>query len=112
MTVSNHSSTLAPPRARSRISSAFSFDTSNSAVSTPRPRIYREARALFDQVPRGAAYRLIGVGISDLTPGRDADLTADLLDPQAETRARAERATDAIRARFGKEAIIKGRALR
>lgn len=93
----------------------FSQITRRHALSGPTQtadRIYREARALFDQVPRGAAYRLIGVGISDLTPGRDADLTADLLDPQAETRARAERATDAIRARFGKEAIIKGRALR
>ncbi|OHC45003.1 MAG: DNA polymerase IV, partial [Rhodobacteraceae bacterium GWE1_64_9] len=93
----------------------FSQITRRHALPGPTQtadRIYREARALFDQVPRGAAYRLIGVGISDLTPGRDADLTADLLDPQAETRARAERATDAIRARFGKEAIIKGRALR
>ena len=93
----------------------FSQITRRHSLTAPTQiadRIYREARALFDQVPRGAAYRLIGVGISDLTPGRDADLTADLLDPQAETRARAERATDAIRARFGKEAIIKGRALR
>jgi DNA polymerase-4 len=30
----------------------------------------------------------------------------------AATRRAAERATDAIRARFGKDAIIKGRALR
>ena len=93
----------------------FSQITRRHALPGPTQtadRIYREARALFDQVPRGVAYRLIGVGISDLVPGREADLTADLLDPQAEARARAERATDAIRARFGKEAIIKGRALR
>ncbi|MBT9245805.1 DNA polymerase IV [Gemmobacter fulvus] len=75
-------------------------------------RIYREARALFDTVPRGVAYRLIGVGIADLAPGGEADLTADLLDPEAATRSRAERATDRIRARFGRDAIIKGRALR
>ena len=37
---------------------------------------------------------------------------ADLLDPDAAKRAAAERATDAIRARFGKDAIMKGRALR
>jgi DNA polymerase-4 len=35
-----------------------------------------------------------------------------LLDPNASNRAAAERASDAIRARFGKDAIVKGRALR
>lgn len=75
-------------------------------------RIYREARALFDLVPAGGAYRLIGCGIADLCPGAQAETHADLLDPQAETRARAEAATDAIRTKFGRDAIIKGRALR
>ena len=75
-------------------------------------RIYRAARALFDQTDRKGPYRLIGVGISDLAPEAQADLSADLLDPTAVKRAAAERATDAIRARFGREAIIKGRALR
>ncbi|WP_054006594.1 DNA polymerase IV [Cypionkella psychrotolerans] len=75
-------------------------------------RIYRAARALFDQTDRKGPYRLIGVGISDLAPEAQADLSADLLDPSAGKRAAAERATDAIRARFGREAIIKGRALR
>ncbi len=55
---------------------------------------------------------MIGVGISDLAPEDQADLSGDLLDPQARRRAAAERATDAIRARFGTDAIIKGRALR
>ena len=75
-------------------------------------RIYRTARGLLDQMPRDSAYRLIGTGISDLVPETQADLAGDLLDPQAEARARAERATDAIRARFGENAILKGRALR
>ncbi|MFC3182064.1 DNA polymerase IV [Cypionkella sinensis] len=75
-------------------------------------RIYRAARALFDQVGNKGPYRLIGVGISELAPEAEADLSADLLDPNAGKRAAAERATDAIRARFGREAIIKGRALR
>jgi DNA polymerase-4 len=35
-----------------------------------------------------------------------------LLDPDAEKRARAERASDAIRDRYGSDAIVKGRALR
>ena len=75
-------------------------------------RIYRTARALFDQAGPQGPYRLIGVGISDLAPAAEADLTADLLDPQAAKRTQAERAADAIRAKFGADAIIKGRALR
>ena len=74
--------------------------------------LYRAARALMDQVPQGAAYRLIGVGLSDLVPEDGADRSGDLLDPQAARRAGAERATDAIRSKFGPDAILKGRALR
>ncbi|EDM30544.1 DNA polymerase IV [Roseovarius sp. TM1035] len=74
--------------------------------------LYRTARALMDQVPDGAAYRLIGVGLSDLVEETAADRSGDLLDPQATRRAGAERATDAIRAKFGPDAIVKGRALR
>ena len=40
------------------------------------------------------------------------DDAGDLLDPQAAQRARAERATDAIRKRFGADAIVKGRGMR
>lgn len=80
-------------------------------------RIYRTARALFDVLQVQAAagfgpFRLIGVGISDLSPADSADQLGDLLDPNASNRAAAERASDAIRARFGKDAIVKGRALR
>jgi DNA polymerase-4 len=75
-------------------------------------RIYRAARELFDHAGTKGPFRLIGVGISDLAPEDQADLAQDLLDPEARRRAAAERATDAIRARFGAEAIIKGRALR
>ena len=74
-------------------------------------RIYRAAADLLAAAPRGP-FRLIGVGISDLAPETDADRSADLLDPDAPRRAAAERATDAIRARFGAQAIIKGRSLR
>ncbi len=75
-------------------------------------RIYRLARALFDTVAGEGPFRLIGVGISDLGDAAGADTAGDLLDPGAEKRRAAERATDAIRARFGKDAIIKGRAVR
>jgi DNA polymerase-4 len=52
------------------------------------------------------------VGISDLCGADAADRSGDLLDPQAARRAGAERAADAIRARFGPDAIVKGRSLR
>jgi len=75
-------------------------------------RIYRTARALYDQVKEPGPFRLIGVGLADLVPEAEADRAYDLLDPQADTRAKAERAADAIRDRFGSDAILKGRALR
>lgn len=92
------------------------FQTVTRRQSLPDPtqltdRIYRAAAELLAAAPKGP-FRLIGVGISDLAPEAEADRSADLLDPDAPKRAAAERATDAIRARFGAQAIIKGRALR
>ena len=75
-------------------------------------RIYRAARELFDHAGTKGPFRLIGVGISDLVAEDQADRSGDLLDPEAGKRAAAERAADAIRARFGADAIIKGRSLR
>jgi DNA polymerase-4 len=75
-------------------------------------RIYRTARNLFDQVGDQGPYRLIGVGISDLVSEDQADISGDLIDPDAVRRAKAERATDKIRKKFGSDAIVKGRSLR
>ena len=74
--------------------------------------IYRTARGLFDQAGTKGPFRLIGVGISELGPAANADRIGDLLDPNAGKRAKAEAAADKIRKKFGKDAIIKGRALR
>ncbi|MDA7430498.1 DNA polymerase IV [Primorskyibacter aestuariivivens] len=74
--------------------------------------IYRTARMLFDQVDDKGPYRLLGCGISHLVDASEADRAPDLLDPDAGKRAEAERATDRIRARFGPDAILKGRSLR
>lgn len=93
----------------------FQLVTRRHALTDPTQltdRIYRAARDLFDHARTTGPFRLIGVGISDLAPEDQADLSQDLLDPNATKRAAAERATDAIRAKFGAEAIIKGRALR
>lgn len=74
--------------------------------------VYRTARGLYDQVGDAGPYRLLGCGLSDLIGAEGADRSGDLLDPQARRRSDAERATDKIRARFGPDAILKGRALR
>ncbi|WP_223424147.1 DNA polymerase IV [Tateyamaria pelophila] len=74
--------------------------------------IYRTARNLFDQVGDEGPYRLLGCGISDLCSADAAEVSGDLLDPDARKRGQAERAADAIRDRFGSNAILKGRALR
>ena len=74
--------------------------------------IYRVGRDLFDQVGDEGPYRLLGCGLSDLCGADEAEVSGDLLDPDARKRGQAERAADAIRDRFGHNAILKGRALR
>lgn len=75
-------------------------------------RIYDTARPMLAEVMDKAPFRLIGVGISELHSAAEADHFNDLLEQDKAARAKAERATDAIRQRFGKDAILKGRALR
>ncbi len=74
--------------------------------------IWRAAEPLLAQSGGEGPFRLIGVGISDLSPLAGPGFSPDLLDPAAQTRAGAEAAMDALRARFGADAVIKGRALR
>jgi DNA polymerase-4 len=74
--------------------------------------IYRLAVELLDNEGPGAGpYRLIGVGIGDLQTASD-DPLGTLLDRQAAQRAAAERASDRLRAKFGKSVIQSGRSLR
>ncbi len=75
-------------------------------------QIYRKAQVLLDQALDQGPFRLIGVGISDLSSSEHAGIASDLLDPGAETRAKAEAASDEIRQRFGKDAIKKGLSFR
>ena len=73
--------------------------------------IFEETRSLLKNQATGTPYRLIGAGVSDLSGAEDAD-QPDLI---AEKRTRlnaAERAMDRVRDKFGRDALIKGRAMR
>ena len=74
--------------------------------------VFRTGRELLHNVPDEGAFRLLGIGLSHLCPDGEADMSGDLLDPDAVKRSQTERATDTIRNRFGSDAIVKGRAFR
>lgn len=92
------------------------FRTITRRVTLPTPT--QLARTLFDtarpmlarETASGIKYRLIGIGISTLSPAKGDAI--DLIDPGVGKRAAAERASDAARARFGDGAVLTGRALR
>lgn len=90
--------------------SALSRQTRLEEPSQLADTLFRATQALFAALPEPGPFRLIGAGYSDLTPADGRDPVGDLLDPQASARAGAERAADAIRAKFGADAITKGRA--
>ena len=72
--------------------------------------LFAVGRELLRAETSGEAYRLIGIGISDLA---EAAYAPEDLFAEDETRARkGERAVDTLRARFGKDAVVTGRALR
>ena len=73
-------------------------------------RLFATADGLLAKELTGRRYRLIGVGATDLDDPSRAD-PPDLIDPNAERAARAERAVDAIRARFGEAAVGRAEAL-
>ena len=73
--------------------------------------LFRNAKVLLAKETNGRTrFRLIGVGISELTEHR-AD-AADLLDPLVAKRAAAERASDIARKKFGADAVMTGRSAR
>ncbi|MHA1529999.1 MAG: DNA polymerase IV [Alphaproteobacteria bacterium] len=75
--------------------------------------IYRHGEAMLAGLLERAPFRLIGIGISDLEQADGgAAPPGDLFEGDQTARSDAEAATDEIRARFGKDAIIRGRALR
>ena len=72
--------------------------------------IYQTAVHLLEPEATGVAFRLIGVGMSDLKNETEAD-QPDLLNSLSGRAADIERTIDDIRAKIGPGAIIKGRSL-
>jgi len=71
--------------------------------------LFAVARELLAGEARGAKYRLIGAGLSDFVDATDG------LDMFAEDERRArksERAVDALREKFGADAVVSGRSLK
>ncbi|MFN3348985.1 DNA polymerase IV [Pseudorhodoplanes sp.] len=91
------------------------FQTRTRARSLSAPtqlarRIFDCGRDLLEKEIDGAAFRLIGIGVSSLQPAYAAD-PEDLLDPNAKKIATSERAVDVLREKFGRDAIRRGLAL-
>ena len=70
-------------------------------------RLFEAGRALLLPELDGTSYRLIGIGASDLRPAADAD-RADLIDTSLARQKATARAIEAVRARFGGEALVRG----
>ena len=91
----------------------FRLRTRSQKLSAPTQLaevLYRAAEPLLERETDGTKFRLIGIGTGPLVDAAEAD-PPDLLEPEAEHRAKVERAMDEVRSRLGDDAIKKGRAL-
>jgi DNA polymerase-4 len=92
---------------------SFKLRTRSASLESPTQladRIFRTAQIALKREADGTKFRLLGVGISNLTDAAGAD-PGSLIDPDSDKRAATERAMDKIRAKFGGEAVGKGRGL-
>jgi DNA polymerase-4 len=70
-------------------------------------RIFREGLSLLEKEIDGTKYRLLGIGVTDLSDAEHAD-PPDLIDRDAARRAAAEAAMDRLRDKFGNRSIETG----
>ncbi len=92
-------------------SADFKTRTRARALSAPTQlaaRIFAAGRDLLVREVGSTRYRLIGIGVSQLEEATGDDDLADLIDRRT---AEAEHAVDALRAKFGKGAVIRGLAM-
>jgi DNA polymerase-4 len=88
----------------------FRIRTRNRQLSDPTrlaDRIFQTGLHLLEKEADGTKYRLLGIGVSDLTGVEKAD-PPDLVDINARKRALAEGAIDRLREKFGKTAVETG----
>lgn len=88
------------------------FTTRTRSRQLPDPtqlaeRIFQTSADLLSREADGTRFRLIGVGVSEFADPKLAD-PDDLVDPQAEKRAKAEAAMDTIRRKFGDRSVELG----
>ena len=91
----------------------FRLRTRSASLETPTQladRIFRVAREALRRECDGTAFRLLGVGLSHLSDARDCD-PSDLVEPNHDRQAAAERAMDRVRDKFGGNAVAKGRSM-
>jgi DNA polymerase-4 len=70
--------------------------------------LYETGLQLLAREIDGTAFRLIGIGVTGIDTADGAD-PADLLEPLVARKAAAERAIDRVRARFGSDAVVRGK---
>lgn len=88
----------------------FKIRTRNRRLDSPTrlaDRIFRTGLQLLEKEADGTKYRLIGIGVSDLSAPDLAD-PPDLVDPAATRRAAAEDAINKLRDKFGKASVETG----
>jgi len=88
----------------------FRIRTRNRQLSDPTrlaDRIFSTGLDMLRRETDGTFFRLIGIGVSDLTDAAKAD-PPDLVDRLSHKRALAEGAIDALREKFGHEAVETG----
>lgn len=73
---------------------------------------FAAARPMLHDAAKGKSYRLIGVGFSGLTLAGETSAAPDLFGDGDEKIAKTEKAIDAIREKFGRDAVKAGRSLR
>jgi len=88
----------------------FKLRTRNRQLADPTKladRIFQTGLQLLEKETDGTKYRLLGIGVSDLSDDQRAD-PPDLVDLQSRKRALAEGAIDALRDKFGRKAVETG----
>ncbi len=93
-------------------SANFRIRTRSTSLESPTQLsdvIFRAGRTLLGR-ETGTRYRLLGIGLSQIHPAEECD-PPDLIDDGKSRRAAVEHAMDKVRAKFGREAVKKGRSL-